>query len=290
MIRFDNSWMRDLPGTFLRLDPEPAPEPRLLAWNTDLAVALNLDPGVQNKAAEWFSGAALPPGAEPVALAYAGHQFGGFSAQLGDGRAHLLGEVLDAQGQRFDIQLKGSGRTPFSRGGDGKAAVGPMLREYLISEAMAANGLSDVAALMRDGKDMQVFTNSAVRMFAADSAERLWHYPTTYVLSGTAANGLALSTMTPRYGALFCNAEAHIAVDECNSPEMFTGGAKILGLNGPGGKITPAMVEKTLKGFIRGYLAGLEWTLDPANRAEATDILLANMPEIKPPVATKLRR
>ncbi len=147
MIRFDNSWMRDLPGTFLRLDPDPAPQPRLLAWNGGLAAGLGLDPQVKTEAAAWFSGAAVPPGAEPVALAYAGHQFGGFSAQLGDGRAHLLGEVLDPDGRRFDIQLKGSGRTPFSRGGDGKAAVGPMLREYLISEAMAAMGIPTTRAL-----------------------------------------------------------------------------------------------------------------------------------------------
>ena len=108
---------------------------------------LGLGPRVKDNAADWFSGASLPPGAEPVALAYAGHQFGGFSPQLGDGRAHLLGEVLDGQGRRFDIQLKGSGRTPFSRGGDGKAAVGPMLREVLISEAMAAMGIPTTRAL-----------------------------------------------------------------------------------------------------------------------------------------------
>lgn len=147
MISFDNSWVRDLPGSFLRLAPDAAPEPRLLAWNARLAADLGLDPAVEAKAAAWFSGAALPPGAEPIALAYAGHQFGGFSPQLGDGRAHLLGEILDGQGRRWDIQLKGSGRTPFSRGGDGKAAVGPMLREYLISEAMAAMGIPTTRAL-----------------------------------------------------------------------------------------------------------------------------------------------
>ena len=147
MISFDNSWVRDLPGSFLRLAPDAAPAPRLLAWNARLAADLGLDPAVEAKAAAWFSGAALPPGAEPIALAYAGHQFGGFSPQLGDGRAHLLGEFLDGQGRRWDIQLKGSGRTPFSRGGDGKAAVGPMLREYLISEAMAAMGIPTTRAL-----------------------------------------------------------------------------------------------------------------------------------------------
>ena len=147
-FRFDNSWRRDLPGSYLDEVPDPAPAPVLLAFNAPLAAALGLDPAaVQDHAAAWFSGASLPPGAEPVALAYAGHQFGGFSPQLGDGRAHLLGEHLDPQGRRWDIQLKGSGRTPFSRGGDGKAAVGPMLREFLISEAMAAMGVPTTRSL-----------------------------------------------------------------------------------------------------------------------------------------------
>ena len=144
-IAFDHSWARELPGTYLRVAPDPAPAPRLLVLNralaTDLGLALTED-----EATAWFSGAALPPGADPIAQAYAGHQFGGFSPQLGDGRAHLLGEVVTPKG-RFDIQLKGSGRTPFSRGGDGKAAVGPMLREYLISEFMAAMGIPTTRSL-----------------------------------------------------------------------------------------------------------------------------------------------
>jgi serine/tyrosine/threonine adenylyltransferase len=135
MIQFDNSYARDLPGSFLRLAPDLAPAPRVLALNTGLAAELGLQ---IEDAAGWFSGAVVPEGADPIALAYAGHQFGGFSPQLGDGRAHLLGEFLGPDGRRWDLQLKGSGRTPFSRGGDGKAAVAPMLREYLISEAMAA--------------------------------------------------------------------------------------------------------------------------------------------------------
>lgn len=147
MINFDNSWTRDLPGSFLRLAPDVAPDPVLLVWNEALAASLGLDPAIKDLAARWFSGAEVPPGADPVTLAYAGHQFGGFSPQLGDGRAHLLGEVLDGQGRRWDIQLKGSGRTPFSRGGDGKAAIGPMLREYVISEAMAAMGIPTTRAL-----------------------------------------------------------------------------------------------------------------------------------------------
>ena len=145
-ITFDNSYARDLPGAYLRQAPDPAPAPRLLAWNAPLAASLGLTIAPEDATA-WFSGAGLPPGADPIAQAYAGHQFGGFSPQLGDGRAHLLGEFLTPDGNRFDLQLKGSGRTPFSRGGDGKAAIGPMLREYLISEAMAALGVPTTRSL-----------------------------------------------------------------------------------------------------------------------------------------------
>lgn len=145
---FDNSWVRDLPGTFLSASPAPAPAPRLLMLNRGLARSLGLDADwLEAGAAEMLSGNRLPAGAEPVAQAYAGHQFGGFAPQLGDGRALLLGEVLDGAGRRWDIQLKGSGRTPFSRGGDGKAAVGPMLREYVMGEAMAALGIPTTRAL-----------------------------------------------------------------------------------------------------------------------------------------------
>ena len=145
-IAFDHSYARDLPGTYLRAVPDPAPAPRLLVLNRPLATALGLEL-TDAEAAAWFSGATLPPGAEPIAQAYAGHQFGGFSPQLGDGRAHLLGEVLAPDGRRFDLQLKGSGKTPFSRGGDGKAAIGPMLREYLVSEFMAAMGVPTTRSL-----------------------------------------------------------------------------------------------------------------------------------------------
>ncbi len=145
-IAFDHSYARDLPGAYLRVAPDVAPAPHLLVLNRTLAATLGLEL-TEAEAASWFSGAALPPGAEPIALAYAGHQFGGFSPQLGDGRAHLLGEFLAPDGRRFDLQLKGSGRTPFSRGGDGKAAVAPMLREHLISEAMAALGVPTTRSL-----------------------------------------------------------------------------------------------------------------------------------------------
>lgn len=146
-FRFDNSWTRDLPGTFVAQAPDAAPDPRILVLNRTLAAALGLEADGLAQNPAWFAGGAVPKGAEPVALAYAGHQFGGFSPQLGDGRAHLLGEHIAPDGMRWDIQLKGSGRTPFSRGGDGKAALGPMLREYLISESMAALGVPTTRSL-----------------------------------------------------------------------------------------------------------------------------------------------
>src|SRR5687767_1063309 len=138
LFRFDNSYARDLPGLYVAWKPAAAPAPRLVFLNRELAADLGLDAGalLGDDGAAIFAGNVVPEGAEPIAQAYAGHQFGGFSPQLGDGRALLLGEVIDRRGRRRDIALKGSGRTPFSRRGDGKAAVGPVLREYLMGEAM----------------------------------------------------------------------------------------------------------------------------------------------------------
>jgi len=146
---FDNSYARDLEGLYLPWQPAAVPEPRLLYLNRDLADQLGLDGAAldSDDGAALFAGNRLPEGAAPLAQAYAGHQFGGFSPKLGDGRALLLGEVIDRHGQRRDIAFKGSGRTPFSRGGDGKAAVGPMLREVLIGEAMHALGIPTTRAL-----------------------------------------------------------------------------------------------------------------------------------------------
>ncbi|MFM2390813.1 MAG: hypothetical protein RLZZ437_2368 [Pseudomonadota bacterium] len=162
-IAFDNSYARDLPGMSLPQAPDTPPNPRLLRLNTALAADLGLDPALlDHQAASWFSGASLPPGAEPVAQAYAGHQFGGFSPQLGDGRALLLGEVIDTAGQRRDIALKGSGRTPFSRGGDGKAGVAPVLREYVIAEAMHALGVPTTRALAAVATGETIFRETAI--------------------------------------------------------------------------------------------------------------------------------
>ncbi len=146
---FDNSYAR-LPDRFYaRLAPTPVRAPKLVKINIALARQLGLDPDVLASPAgvEMLAGNRLAPGSEPIALAYAGHQFGNFVPQLGDGRAVLLGEVVDRGGVRRDIQLKGSGPTPFSRRGDGRAALGPVLREYIISEAMAALGIPTTRSL-----------------------------------------------------------------------------------------------------------------------------------------------
>ncbi len=158
-IAFDNTYARQLQGFYRPWKPAGAPAPQLLFLNTALAAELGLDAAALGgeAGAQFFGGNALPAGAEPIAQAYAGHQFGGFSPQLGDGRALLLGEVINRQGQRRDIGFKGSGRTPYARGGDGKAAVGPMLREVLIGEAMHALGVPSTRALavVATGEDVQ---------------------------------------------------------------------------------------------------------------------------------------
>ncbi|MGK3961940.1 YdiU family protein [Sorangium sp. So ce118] len=146
---FDNTYAR-LPDRFhARVSPARVREPRVVKVNRALAELLGLDADklASAEGAQVLAGNTLPEGAESIALAYAGHQFGSFVSQLGDGRAILLGEVVGRDGKRRDIQLKGAGRTPFSRGGDGRAALGPVLREYVVSEAMAALGVPTTRAL-----------------------------------------------------------------------------------------------------------------------------------------------
>lgn len=148
-IAFDNSYAR-LPSRFYaRVEPTPVAAPRLVQLNHRLADELGLDPEALagSEGVAMLSGNRLPAGAASLALAYAGHQFGHFVPQLGDGRALLLGEVIGRDGRRRDLQLKGSGQTPFSRRGDGRAALGPVLREYLVSEAMAALGIPTTRTL-----------------------------------------------------------------------------------------------------------------------------------------------
>lgn len=146
---FDNSYARLPERFYARVTPDPVRAPRLLLANADLAGCLGLDAEALStpEAVLIFAGNQVPEGAQPLAMAYAGHQFGSFVPQLGDGRAILLGELRAADATRFDMQLKGSGRTPFSRSGDGRAAMGPVLREYLLGEAMHALGIPTTRAL-----------------------------------------------------------------------------------------------------------------------------------------------
>ncbi len=155
---FDNTFVRDLGWLGVRVDPVPVRAPELLALNEDLAVELGLDPaGLRSpEGVAVLAGNAIPEGSEPIAQGYAGHQFGQLTPVLGDGRAHLLGEVVDTRGRRRDIALKGSGRTPFSRGGDGRAVTGPVLREYLVSEFMHAVGVPTTRALAAVGTGERV--------------------------------------------------------------------------------------------------------------------------------------
>jgi uncharacterized protein YdiU (UPF0061 family) len=146
---FDNSYSR-LPEAFFSLiEPTPVSAPVMIRLNDDLATELGIDTARLDspEGLAILAGNNRPDGSEPLAMAYSGHQFGGFSPQLGDGRAILLGEVIGKGGTRYDIQLKGSGPTPFSRRGDGRSALGPVLREYIVSEAMAALGVPTTRAL-----------------------------------------------------------------------------------------------------------------------------------------------
>ena len=149
-LGFEHSYATLPPRFYERVQPTPVTHPQLVVFNRGLAAELGFEPDVdaiEHNAAALFSGNQLPEDANPIAMAYAGHQFGGFVPRLGDGRAILLGEIKGRDGVLRDVQLKGAGLTPFSRGGDGRAAIGPMLREYVISEAMHALGIPTTRSL-----------------------------------------------------------------------------------------------------------------------------------------------
>ena len=164
VFAFDNTYARDLDGFYVNWKATRVPNPRLVKFNRELAEELGLDGDAlaSDRRVGVFAGNHAPEGATPLAQAYAGHQFGGFVPQLGDGRALLLGEVIDRRGQRRDIQLKGSGPTPFSRAGDGRAALGPVLREYLIGEAMHSLGIPTTRALAAVVTGEPVFRESVL--------------------------------------------------------------------------------------------------------------------------------
>jgi uncharacterized protein YdiU (UPF0061 family) len=145
----ESTYVRDLEGLYVPWAAAPAPAPAMLVLNDGLAVELGADPDAlrSREGVDLLLGTGVPDGLTTVAQGYAGHQFGSWSPRLGDGRALFLGEVLDVDGRRRDVHLKGSGRTPFARGGDGRATVGPMLREHLVGEAMHALGIPTTRAL-----------------------------------------------------------------------------------------------------------------------------------------------
>ncbi len=164
VFAFDNTYARLPERFFARLDPSPVAQPRLVKLNEQLAAELGLDAAALRspEGVAVLAGNATPEGSTPLAMAYAGHQFGGWSPQLGDGRAILLGEVIDQNGRRHDIQLKGSGPTPFSRQGDGRSPLGPTLREYIISEAMTALGVPSTHSLAVAATGEPVYRETAL--------------------------------------------------------------------------------------------------------------------------------
>jgi uncharacterized protein YdiU (UPF0061 family) len=158
LFSFDNTYAERMEGFYVAANAMQFPDPQLLALNEGLALELGLNiDSLRKQAALVFSGQTLPEGSNPIAQAYAGHQFGGFSPQLGDGRAMMIGEIIDTRGNHRDIQLKGSGPTHFSRGGDGMASVGPVLREYLMGEALYALGLPTTRMLAAVSTGSEVY-------------------------------------------------------------------------------------------------------------------------------------
>ncbi len=162
-MNFDNSY-QNLPQDFFeRINPVPVKDPSLIIFNTDLGKHLGIDSKISKKnLAKIFSGNEVPKGSSPIALAYAGHQFGHFVQQLGDGRAILLGELSTPDQERYDIQLKGSGQTKFSRQGDGRAPIGPIIREYVISESMNSLGIPSTRSLAAISTGEQVFRETVL--------------------------------------------------------------------------------------------------------------------------------
>ncbi|MBW0103811.1 YdiU family protein [Pseudonocardia sp. KRD291] len=195
---FDNTYVRELEGLYQPWTAAPAPAPRLVALNEELAAELGLDAGALRspEGVDVLVGNTVPGGAQPVAQVYSGHQFGNYSPRLGDGRALLLGELHDRSGNRRDLHLKGSGRTPFARGGDGKAPLGPMLREYVIGEAMHALGIPTTRALavVATGEDVarDRLLPGAVLSRVASSHLRVGTFQYTAALGDPAQDDTAL--------------------------------------------------------------------------------------------------
>ena len=240
---FENSYA-DLPAAFyVQLNPVPVRMPKLVVFNDALAQFLGLDPDALkgDEGAAIFAGNRIPEGSEPLAQAYAGHQFGYFT-MLGDGRAILLGEQLTRQGERYDIQFKGSGRTPFSRQGDGRAALGPMLREYIISEALHALGIPTTRSLAVVTTGEQVFRETPLE---------------GAILTRTAASHIRVGTF--EYAAARgkpdeIRALADYTIDR-HYPDLSATGNPYLGLIGAVMQRQASLVARwLLVGFIHGVM------------------------------------
>jgi uncharacterized protein YdiU (UPF0061 family) len=180
-LTLDNSYLHLPEACYARVEPTPVAQPRLLRLNRPLAHELGFDPQAlaDGEGLAVLAGNRVPDGAQPMALAYAGHQFGNWVPSLGDGRAVLLGEVVDRDGHRHDLQLKGAGLTPFSRMGDGRAALGPVIREYLVSEGMAGLGIATTRALA------MVATGESVYRRRAEPGGLLTRVAASHVRVGT---------------------------------------------------------------------------------------------------------
>ena len=186
-IHSEHSYTQLDPRLSASCEPTPVMQPQWLAVNTELAEYLGIpeDLLASEQGLPFFAGNALPDWAQPAALGYAGHQFANYVPQLGDGRALLLAEVIAADGKRFDVQLKGSGRTPFSRGGDGRSPIGPVLREYVVSEAMHRLGVPTTRALAA------VATGELVQREQAEPGAILTRVASSHLRVGTAQYVLA---------------------------------------------------------------------------------------------------
>ena len=243
-IPFDNSYARLPDQFFSRLDPTPVSRPGPIRVNRPLAESLGIDPDwlASREGIAVIAGNSVPAGAEPIATVYAGHQFGSYNPQLGDGRAILLGEVIGADGKRYDIQLKGSGPTPYSRGGDGRAPLGPVIREYVVSEAMYALGVPTTRAL--------------AAVTTGDTVTRQQFEPGA-VLARVAASHIRIGTF--QFFAAQRDTEAlHVLVDhvlERHYPEQLTAENRPLALLQSAIAAQAALIARwQLLGFIHGVM------------------------------------
>ncbi|MEP1471083.1 MAG: protein adenylyltransferase SelO [Halieaceae bacterium] len=243
-IPFDNSYARLPDQFFSRLAPTPVSRPGPIRVNTQLAELLGIDPEwlASEEGTAVIAGNRVPTGADPIATVYAGHQFGSYNPQLGDGRAILLGEVVGSDGKRYDLQLKGSGPTPYSRGGDGRAPLGPVIREYVVSEAMYALGVPTTRAL--------------AAATTGDTVTRQQFEPGA-VLARVAASHIRIGTF--QFFAAKGDTEAlHLLVDhvlERHYPEMLTADNRPLALLQAAISSQAALIARwQLLGFIHGVM------------------------------------